>query len=151
MSDYDDRDYEVGKGKPPKETRWKKGQSGNPRGRPPAKRDARTMTATEIAGRLANEQIAATMNGKQIKLTRKEAALAAIFNDALSGDSLTRARAIKLLLDISAFNVPHVSRKSTDEERRKFLERLAQEAELFDPDYKNGTTSNHAWRRVTDD
>ena len=151
MSDYDDRDYEVGKGKPPKETRWKKGQSGNPSGRPPAKRDARTMTATEIAGRLANEQIAATMNGKQIKLTRKEAALAAIFNDALSGDSLTRARAIKLLLDISAFNVPQVSRKSTDEERRKFLERLAQEAELFDPDYKNGTSSNHACRRVTGD
>ena len=28
------RDYEVGYGKPPKEHRFKKGQSGNPRGRP---------------------------------------------------------------------------------------------------------------------
>jgi len=32
--DDDDRDYEVGYGKPPKGTRFKAGQSGNPRGRP---------------------------------------------------------------------------------------------------------------------
>jgi hypothetical protein len=28
------RDYQVGYGKPPRETRFQKGQSGNPRGRP---------------------------------------------------------------------------------------------------------------------
>jgi hypothetical protein len=31
-------EYEVGKGRPPKETRWKKGQSGNPRGRPKSRK-----------------------------------------------------------------------------------------------------------------
>jgi hypothetical protein len=30
-----ERDYEVGYGKPPRHTRFKSGQSGNPRGRPP--------------------------------------------------------------------------------------------------------------------
>ena len=30
----DGRGYEVGYGKPPKATRFKKGQSGNPKGRP---------------------------------------------------------------------------------------------------------------------
>ena len=30
----DGADYEVGYGKPPKHTRFKKGQSGNPKGRP---------------------------------------------------------------------------------------------------------------------
>lgn len=33
MSD-EKKDYEVGYGKPPKRTRFKKGQSGNPKGRP---------------------------------------------------------------------------------------------------------------------
>jgi len=32
------RDYEVGYGKPPRDTRFKEGQSGNPRGRPPERR-----------------------------------------------------------------------------------------------------------------
>ena len=31
-------DYEVGYGKPPRETRFVKGRSGNPRGRPRARR-----------------------------------------------------------------------------------------------------------------
>ena len=29
-------DYEIGRGKPPRHAGFKKGQSGNPRGRPPA-------------------------------------------------------------------------------------------------------------------
>src|SRR6476659_9432704 len=33
--DGDQTRYEVGYGKPPKHTRFKKGQSGNPKGRPP--------------------------------------------------------------------------------------------------------------------
>lgn len=45
----DEGDYEVGYGKPPKETRFKKGRSGNPRGRP---KGARTKTPDH--DRLAN-------------------------------------------------------------------------------------------------
>jgi len=35
------RDYEVGYGKPPRDTRFKEGQSGNPRGRPPGLKNLR--------------------------------------------------------------------------------------------------------------
>ena len=38
----DKRDYEVGRGKPPVHTRFKKGQSGNPRGPRPKNLPART-------------------------------------------------------------------------------------------------------------
>jgi len=37
----DDEKYEVGYGKPPKSSRWKKGQSGNPKGRPKGSRGLR--------------------------------------------------------------------------------------------------------------
>ena len=37
------RDYEVGYGKPPRQTRFSKGQSGNPRGRAPGAKDLKTL------------------------------------------------------------------------------------------------------------
>jgi hypothetical protein len=37
------RDYQVGYGKPPKDTRFKKGQSGNPRGRAPGAKNLKTL------------------------------------------------------------------------------------------------------------
>lgn len=44
------KDYEVGKGKPPKHTQFKKGKSGNPGGVPadPAKRALRELTARSV-------------------------------------------------------------------------------------------------------
>jgi len=37
------RDYEVGYGQPPHHTRFKKGQSGNPRGRPCGSNNLKTL------------------------------------------------------------------------------------------------------------
>jgi hypothetical protein len=39
----DERDYEVGYGKPPRHSRFVKGQSGNPRGRPPGAKNMKTL------------------------------------------------------------------------------------------------------------
>ena len=43
MPPDDERDYEVGYGKPPRHTRFVKGQSGNPRGRPPGAKNLKTL------------------------------------------------------------------------------------------------------------
>ena len=41
MTDSKDDDYKTGYGKPPTKSRWKKGQSGNPNGRPKISKDAK--------------------------------------------------------------------------------------------------------------
>ena len=53
------RNYEVGCGKPPKEYQFQPGQSGNPRGRPKAKKSG-TMGFSE----LLNEPVKVTVGGK---------------------------------------------------------------------------------------
>jgi hypothetical protein len=43
MPPDDERDYPVGYGKPPPHSRFVKGQSGNPRGRPPGAKNMKTL------------------------------------------------------------------------------------------------------------
>ena len=124
MSDYDDRDYEVGKGKPPKETRWKKGQSGNPRGCPPAKRDARTMPLSHLVSEIANEKMTIIVNGRQVTLTKKEVILLAALNDALSAPAAVRIRIIALLQKLGMFDVVSTPRVPTKADRQRFLQGL---------------------------
>lgn len=45
-----DGDYEVGYGRPPEQHRFKRGQSGNPRGRPKGARGFKTMLEEELSG-----------------------------------------------------------------------------------------------------
>jgi hypothetical protein len=54
------RDYEVGHGKPPRHTRFKKGQSGNPRGRPKGSKNLPTLLTEAL-----NEPVVVAENGKR--------------------------------------------------------------------------------------
>ena len=83
------RDYEVGRGKPPLHTRFKKGQSGNPRGRP-----AKNLPALLIAA--LNEPMFVTTDGRRRKITKREAVVAQLVNRSASAD----LRATKMLIDM---------------------------------------------------
>jgi hypothetical protein len=84
-------DYEVGYGKPPRHTRFTKGQSGNPRGRPPGAKNLRTLLSEAL-----NETVIVTENGGCRKVTKRQAIITQLVNRSATADF----RAIKILLDI---------------------------------------------------
>jgi len=78
----DDRDYEVGKGKPPKHTQFKKGQSGNRNGRP--KRDKDAAAALE---RVLETKVTVRENGQRREIDIMEAIFRKLLERALNGNS----------------------------------------------------------------
>jgi Family of unknown function (DUF5681) len=71
--------YEVGFGKPPKRTQFKKGRSGNPKGRPRKKPDL----YSELT-KVLREKI--TVEGQQEKVTVQQALLRRLRDQALRGE-----------------------------------------------------------------
>jgi hypothetical protein len=74
-------DDSIGYGHPPKHTRFKKGQSGNPNGRPKG-----SMNLAAIMKRELSQRVVVTMNGHRKTITKGEAALCQLTNKAASGD-----------------------------------------------------------------
>jgi hypothetical protein len=83
--------YEVGYGKPPCHTRFVKGQSGNPRGRPPGTKNLKTLLSEAL-----NEMVIVTENGGRRKVTKRQAIITQLVNRSAIADF----RAIKILLDL---------------------------------------------------
>ena len=80
--EYSETDeYDVGYGKPPKETRFKCGQSGNPRGRPRGSKDRKA-----IIKEIANERHTVKENGEPRRLTTLELVMLTLRNKAAEGD-----------------------------------------------------------------
>ena len=91
MPPDDERDYEVGYGKPPRHTRFVKGQSGNPRGRPPGAKNMNTLLTKAL-----NELVVVTDNGGRRMVTKREAIVTQMVNES-AGANL---RATKMLIDM---------------------------------------------------
>ena len=113
------RDYEVGYGKPPCETRFRKGQSGNPRGRPCGAKNLKTRVREAL-----KEPVLVTENGRRRKVTKGEAIITQLVNRAANAD----LRAVKILLDllrdIEAETEPAAETSAFSEADEKVLEQL---------------------------
>src|SRR5258708_4423322 len=134
-----DSNCEVGFGKPPKHTRFRKGHSGNPKGRPRGSRNASTLLDEAL-----KERVVVSENGRRRKVTKLEAILTQLVNKAAQGDH----RATQLLLphqipkieDHEAPRPPPGERPplpppaSVEERRTRDLEiaKILREAGLFD-------------------
>ena len=85
-------DYSVGYAEPPEATRFKKGQSGNPRGRTKGKPDLKSILEA-----MTQQQLTVSRNGRQQKITSLEAMLQTNFNKALKADPRAFAAFLALL------------------------------------------------------
>ncbi len=87
-----DRDYDVGYGKPPEHSRFKKGQSGNPRGRAKGSKNLATVLSETL-----DETVTVTENGRRRKISKREALAKQLVNRAAQGDAKTIQICLRLL------------------------------------------------------
>ena len=94
-------DYEVGYRKPPRQSRFSKGRSGNPCGRPRGAKNLKTLLLEVLS-----EQIIATTNGRRRKITKRAAIVTQLVNRAATGDLPAIKTLLAMVLNIEGNTEP---------------------------------------------
>ena len=110
-------DFEVGYGKPPKETQFKKGESGNPQGRPKGTKNLKTELMEEL-----QEQILVREGRFEKTVSKQRAMLKSLTANAVKGD--TRAATLILNLVYRLFHADEADDAEVDltKEEREILD-----------------------------
>lgn len=97
MSGQDDGDGndKIGYGRPPRHSRFRPGQSGNPRGRPRGARGLRTDLQAELTSRMTIQ-----INGKPVTATKQLLMVKTLTARAATGDIRATAKLIDLVLQV---------------------------------------------------
>jgi len=112
--------YEVGYGKPPKDTQFKTGRSGNPKGRPKGSRSAITILRKAL-----EEKVVVQENGRRRTRSKAEVMCTQLANKAASGD----LSALRLVFGFAGLLDPAIEAANPDkladqEMMRQLAERL---------------------------
>ena len=90
-------DYEVGYGKPPLRTRFQKGKSGNPKGRPRGKKNMSSLLSTAL-----NASIVVVANGRRKKITKREAIVTQLVNKSAAADLKATQIVLAMLREVES-------------------------------------------------
>ena len=88
-------DYEVGYGKPPRHTRFQKGRSGNPAGRPRGKKNLATLLSDAL-----DQKIIVVESGRRKKISKREAIVTQLVNKSASADLKATQIVLAMLRDV---------------------------------------------------
>lgn len=123
MTDAPDDDP-VGYGKPPKATRFQKGRSGNPSGRP-----KKVRTQLEVVRRELTQKVTVTENGRRRHLTKAELVAKQLVTKAMKGEAPAMRMLMRVneLMDAEALREGEtaISEKDQKNADRNVLEALA--------------------------
>jgi hypothetical protein len=116
------KDYEVGYRKPPKGSRFRTGQSGNPKGRP--KRQLNVRADIEAA---FSEMVPIKENGQVTYVSYPVAAMKALFAQVVKGNPRATMAFFQLLMAFLPSSPPSQENGATEDEEflRRFEERIA--------------------------
>jgi Family of unknown function (DUF5681) len=112
-------EYKIGYGKPPKSGQFKRGQSGNPRGRPKGS----LKLATDLAAEL-NEQITVREGGKSRRVSKQRALIKSLMAKALQGDVRANAAVLALYARVIT-DLPDDQDSVVDESELQILRQFA--------------------------
>ncbi len=91
-----DPDYEVGYGKPPKQTQFKPGQSGNPRGRPKGTKNLKTDLMEELS-----EMISVREGDRSQNVSKQRAVVKTFVARTLQGDARSAALLTSMMMRLT--------------------------------------------------
>ena len=116
-------DYEVGYRKPPKKHRFKKGRSGNVRGRPKGTRNFKTDLREEL-----DEMITIREGDKTKHISKQRAFIKSLVADGMKGKSRSTTPLISLVLRFFGLDDTTQPEQLTREEK-EIMKRLLQDLE----------------------
>jgi hypothetical protein len=119
MPPDDERDYEVGYGKPPHRTRFVEGQSGNPRGRPAGAKNIKTLLNKAL-----NQLVIVTENGGRRKVSKREAIVTQLVNRSAKADFKAIQILLGMLRDIEGDTDPHPSEPAFTEADQQIIQQV---------------------------
>lgn len=118
--------YRVGYRRPPRHSQFRKGQSGNPKGRPKARKNLNNETL-EILG----EQIKVNESGRPRALSKQTIIIKRMVADAIQGDAKARDQLLRLIIRIESTETgPQLNSASSAEDAEimaRFKARLMEE------------------------
>ncbi len=134
-------EYAVGYGKPPEHTRFKRGRSGNPKGRPKGSKNFKTLIDRELDAKVVIREA-----GKRQQLSKREVVAKQLVKKALEGQDRAIAAIIKLSEELEAVVKAYeaageaaATEESLDEDDRAILADFT--AQILE---KHGRTSGQA-------
>jgi len=86
------KDYEIGYGRPPKHSQFKKGRSGNPNGRPKGTKNLKTDLLEELA-----ESVVVREGDRSIRMSKQRAMVKSLLARTLKGDTRAAAQLLSLI------------------------------------------------------
>lgn len=112
-------EYEIGYRKPPRTSRFTPGQSGNPSGRPKGAKCTRTILKETMG-----EKITITINGERRTMTKLEAAVLQLANNAVRGDLKAQHKVFLMLDETDAVEEARIQSRFDTEADREIMKAL---------------------------